>query len=105
MPILEPYEVLELQDGQSIAFHVERYEEGTMFIKPTATPEGKDVEVCRVFVPVADKSHFPYYYDLTAKTLRAQLVPMLPSVIAGRRLITITKRGVAPKARFTVEVR
>jgi hypothetical protein len=55
-------------------------------------------------VPQEDKAHFPFYYDVTSKTLRAQLVPLLPGIIARGARITVTKHGVAPAARFTLEV-
>jgi hypothetical protein len=97
-------EIFELQDGESVAFHIESAETGDYTIHPAHAPEGKLIRVLRVHVPTTDKAHFPYYYDITGKTAVAQIEPMLANIIQGKRLVKITKRGVAPRARFTVEI-
>jgi hypothetical protein len=99
-----PYEVVDLQDGESLKLHVLSFEKGEITINPKHTPGEKVVQAIRLHVPQADKPHYPFYWDSTSKTLVAQLEPLLPSIIQNKRLVTITKRGIAPKARFTVEV-
>ena len=100
----EPMELLDLPDGGVLTTRVLRFEEGEATIKTGRIPDGKVVAVTRIHVPQGDKAHFPFYYDITSKTLRAQLVPLLPGIIARGVRITVTKHGVAPAARFTLEV-
>ena len=105
MSFSEPMELIDLTDGQSISFHVLSFEQDQITIKPAHAPDGKVVTALRMHVPPTDKPHFPFYHDATSKNLVAQLGPLLPSIVEGKRMVTITKRGVPPKARFTVEVR
>ena len=104
MALKEPMEILDLPDGGSVKLHILGFEEGQTNIMPKGGTELKTIDVLRLFVPPADKPHFPHYYDVTSKTLRAQLLPLLPAYIEAQRLLTITKRGIAPAARFSVEV-
>lgn len=104
MAIETPMELLDLQDGGKVEFHILKVERWAGVIKPPTHPDGKEVDVLRVYVRPGEKSHGLPYYDLTAKTLRAQLEPLVDSIIASQRLVRITKRGVAPSARFSVEV-
>ena len=104
MGLSEPYEILELQDGETLSTHILAFEQGELTIKPAHAPGGKTIMAIRLTVPTTEKTHFPYYWDATSKTLTAQLLPLLPEIIKLQRLVKITKRGVAPAARFTVEV-
>lgn len=99
-----PFEILELGDGGSLLTTVEKFEEGTMMIHPRDGRPPKVIEALRIWVPGTTKPIFPPYYDLTSQTLIAQLRPLLPTLIGSPRQVKITKNGVAPKARFTVEV-
>lgn len=100
----EPYEILDLGDGASESFVPVRYERGTMEIRPRyrGAPETKEIPVLRVHVRTEDKPFFPHYWDITSKTAAAQVLPMLMDPRAGDYRITVTKYGVAPRARFTV---
>lgn len=102
--IAEPMELLDLPDKGVLTTRVLRFEEGEATIQTEKVPDGKVISVTRIHVPQEDKAHFPFYYDVTSKTLRAQLVPLLPGIIARGARITVTKHGVAPAARFTLEV-
>mgnify|MGYP001578388062 FL=1 len=104
MAIESPYELLELADGASLRIHVERWEEGTSPVTPRDGRPAKVVRALRLHVPRADKAMFPWYWDLTSQTLIAQLLPMLPGIRDGKRLVVITKRGTGPSARFAVAV-
>jgi hypothetical protein len=106
LPQLEgPYEILELGDGGKLVLHPQKFSTGTMLIHPRWQPAGKTIKALRVWVPQSDKPLFPDYFDLTAATLVAQVEPILQrSDLRGLEL-TITKRGVAPKARYEVAVR
>lgn len=100
----EPYELLDLADGASESFVPVRYERGTMEIRPRwrGAPATKEIPVLRVHVRTEDKPFFPHYWDVTSKTAAAQLLPMLMDPRARDYMITVTKYGVAPRARFTV---
>jgi len=100
----EPYEILDLPDRGSESFRVTSWEQGTMVIKPRyrGAPAEKVITVLRMHVPTEDKPFFPHYWDLTSKTCMAQLVPMLMDPRYRDYRYTITKYGVAPRARFTV---
>jgi len=52
-----------------------------------------------------DKALFPDYWDISSKTLVAQLLPQLRLPGYEGKKFTITNYGIAPKARFTLEVR
>lgn len=100
----EPYEILDLPDRGSASFVPVTYERGTMIIKPRyrGAPAEKVIPVLRIHVRTEDKPFFPHYWDVTSKTATAQLMPMLMDPRARDYLITVTKYGVAPRARFTV---
>lgn len=99
-----PYEILELGDGESLTVRVERWESGEVTIYPPHARQGKVIQALRIHVGPDQKQFFPYWWDLTSKTLVAQLLPMLEAGTVGTRPVTITKHGVAPRARFTVAV-
>lgn len=99
-----PMEVLDLKDGESLEFTVERWEKGETTIHPRHLSAPIVVPALRVHVRQADKPMFPHYYDLTAKGLQAQLEPFLEAGGGQGRRVRITKHGIQPKARFTLEV-
>lgn len=100
----EPYELLDLPDRGTTSFVPVRYETGTMEISPRyrGAPAKKVISVLRIHVGKEDKPFFPHYWDVTSKTANAQLLPMLMDPRYRDYRITITKHGVAPRARFTV---
>jgi len=102
-----PHEILELPSGGLITFGVEGFEIGSMVIHPRyrGAPPEKKIHVLRVYVPKKYKSYFPYYWDITAKTLIAQLLPFLKRPDYKDYEFTIIKHGVPPKARFELRVR
>jgi len=103
--LIEPYEILELTDGEVRQLRITNYQVGNVTIRPPWLPGGKVVRALRVHVPHESKTFFPYYWDITGKTLVAQMVPYLEAGGYQNKVFTITKYGVAPKARFTLEVR
>lgn len=102
-----PYELLELADGQSVDLALVSWERGTMTITPrnagAAVP--KVIPVLRLHLAEGVKPYPPMYYDVTSKTLMAQLIPHLSQPNFERFRYRITKHGIAPTARFTLEVR
>lgn len=99
-----PYEIFELADGESKTLQVTKWELGTAFIKTREVPEGKTIKVLRVYVTTAVKPIGVGWWDITSGTLIAQVLPFLEKPDFTRKKFTIKKYGVAPKARFTVEV-
>jgi hypothetical protein len=104
--LAEPFEILELQDGQSVRLKVVRSEEGEMLIHPryAGAPAEKRIPALRLFLPEGFKPHGANYWDLTSKTLQAQLRPLLPDVIASKRDLVITAHGSGPSKRFSVRL-
>lgn len=100
-----PYEILELADGQSVRLRVVSYERGSMVIHPLmeGAPLEKTIEVLRVHLAPGIKALPPMYYDITSKTLIAQFMPLLLERGYENYWYTVTKYGVAPRARFTLE--
>ena len=105
--LVGPYEILDLEDGASVTIRVTTYERGRILIHPryTGAPPEKWIPVLRVHLPPGVKPYPPMYYDITSKTLTAQLWPMLAAPDQERFEYEITKHGVAPRARFTLERR
>ncbi len=104
MAVSSPFEIFDLPSGGELVTRVLRFEQGRATIKPARAPQGVEVDVVRLHVPPEDKPHIPAYWDLTATRLLPTLVAALPAVIEGRRWIRIRKEGVAPRARFSLEV-
>jgi len=99
-----PYEILELKDGEVRRLVIRNWESGLVTIYPADKPTGKVVTALRVHVTPDQKEYFPYYWDITGKTLVAQMLPYLQQPGYQDKVFTITKHGVPPKARFTLEV-
>lgn len=99
-----PFEILELGDGETLSVRVEKWEVGEVEIHPAYKPEGKWITALRIHVPRDQKEFFPWYWDVTSQTLVAQVVPFLEQPGFERRTFRITKHGVAPRARFSLEV-
>jgi len=100
-----PLEIFELVDKEVRELIITKWEQGRVTIYPPHQPTGKVINALRVFVPVKTKEFFPYYWDITSKTLVAQMVPYLEAGGYEGKKFIVTKHGVAPKARFTLEVR
>lgn len=102
-----PYEILDLQDQGRMALRLVSWERGTMIIHPrnAGAGEEKEIDIIRLHLAAGVKAVPPNYYDVTSKTLQAQLLPMIMERGFERFEYTITKYGVAPRARFTVERR
>ena len=98
-----PYELLDLANGESAEFSIQRFERGEVRIETRLEPEGKVVKVLRVHVSGQDKPLGAPYWDITSLTLIARLDPVLGQLVASRRRIRITKFGVAPTARHQVD--
>jgi len=102
-----PYEILELRDGETAILQIVSWERGSIVIHPRypGAPPEKEIPVLRVHVPETVKPYPPRYYDITAKTLQAQLLPLLTEPGYENYEYVITAHGVAPRKRFTLERR
>ena len=100
-----PYEILELEDEGVLTTKIVRWQRGEVEIHPSYKPEGKFIQALRIHVPETDKDYFPFYWDVTSQTLLAQLLPYLEAPGFEHRTFTIVKHGVAPRARFSLQVR
>jgi len=100
-----PYEIFELVDGETRELRITGWEQGEVTIYPRHKPGGKVINALRVHVPQDTKDFFPFYWDITSKMLVAQMLPYLEQADYSHKVFVITKHGVAPKARFTLEVR
>lgn len=99
-----PLELLDLQDKESATFKVVRFLEGTAKIKTDDVPEGKEVAILRVHLVPGTKTIGLNYWDISSKTLQAQLVPFLKDPAQRQRTFKVTAHGVRPRKRFTLEV-
>lgn len=101
-----PYEILELESGESATFGVRGYEVGMATISPryTGAPEEKTIPVVRVLVPREDKEYAPYYYDITSKRLVGSIIPILQEGVPEGKKIKITAHGTRPRKHFSVEI-
>jgi len=100
----EPYEIFEMLDGETRELRVKNWEQGTIDIKTSEAPQGKTINALRVFVPIESKAVGVNWYDITSKTLIAQIIGYLNQPDYNKLVFVIKKFGVAPKARFTVAV-
>lgn len=103
--LVGPYELLDLPDRGSVRLRIVTWEQGIITIHPRfeGAPAEKDIPVLRVHLAEGVKPYPPMYWDITSKTLMAQLLPLLLERGYERYEYVITKYGVAPKARFTLE--
>lgn len=105
MAILEPpAELLDLEDGESQEFRVERWERGDLEIRPRHAPAGKEVTAVRMWVPIEDKPAGAPYWDATAGNLIARLLPILDTLVETGRRIKVTKQGKPPSARHRLDL-
>ena len=102
-----PIEFLELADAQSATLRVISYERGSTVIKTIRRGVEVDLEipVLRVHLAPGAKLYPPMYYDISSKTLTAQLLPLLSEPGFEKYEYIITAHGVAPRKRFTLERR
>jgi len=102
----EPFEILELEDGSSVRLKAVRFEAGEMDIHPrySGAPETKRIPVLRVHLAAGIKPVGVPYWDVTSKTLQAQLKPLEPEIIGKGREFTITAHGSGPSKRFSVRL-
>jgi len=104
--VSEPFEFWDLEDQETRVVKVTRYEEGTIEIHPRypGAPASKTVRVLRLHLAPGIKTTLPGYWDITSKHLIAALLPILQAPGLQEKTFTVQKFGVAPSARFSLEV-
>lgn len=100
----EPYEILDMADGASVEMRVYGWKQGTMIIVPKGTSIQKEIPALRVIVGAEHKKLGPNYWDVTSKLLQQQLLAMFTTPSLTSYVFHITKHGVAPAARFEVQL-
>lgn len=103
--LVGPMEFLDLPDRGSVRIRIVSWERGSTEINTIRRGREVRVEIpiLRVHVTAASKPYPPMYYDISSKTLTAQMLPFLMERGFERFEYVITKFGVAPRARFTLE--
>lgn len=123
--LAEPIELLDLEHGASISLAIDRFQQGTTVIHPTAitprhvrlhmqqnnltappvagTPISVQIPVLRVFGTRVDKPSPLHYWDISSKTLQADLLPRLIAHQGGVLTVTLTANGYKPTKRYSVE--
>lgn len=105
LPVLEgPYEFLDIPTGETVTFHVIRWDLGRAQTHPPWTPPGTLVwtRILRMWLPTEEKPTWPHYRDVGQKTLVPQLIEILPRARLEGVGITIEAVGSGPKKRFSV---
>jgi len=101
--VAEPFELLDMQDGETKVLRIVRWEFGKCFIHPRDGREPRWVPCLRVWVPAEDKATIPDYWDITSKHLANALRGYLTRGDHERYAFKVTKHGRPPTARFTLD--
>lgn len=104
-PLPEPFEMLELVDGQEIELRILSWTIGKAKITPRDGRPAKEVQILRVEVSTAAKPTLPPYWDISSKHLEAGLLGHLEQEGFTDKIFIIKRFGEGPKARFTLDVR
>src|SRR5574337_593522 len=121
----EPYEYLDLEDGHSISLVINRAELGLAIIHPKqvsskhvrdymtanglteppapGTPISVPIAVLRVYGQRLDAVSPNSYWDISSKTLQADLGPRVLGNITQPVVVHITAHGYKPHKRYSVQ--
>jgi len=122
----EPYEYLDLHPGDNFTLRVESYRDGTAVIHPKSptprhvaihmdqkglaaapaagTPISITVPVLRLYGERVDQPSTARYYDISSKTLRADLIARLDKGLLMPFLLSLSASGHAPQKRYSVTI-
>ena len=103
--LVGPIEFLDLADRESMDLKIVSWERGVTKISTIRRDREVeiDIPVLRVHVTAETKPLPPRYYDISSKTLQAQLLPLLLAPRFERWTYRVTAYGVAPRKRFSLE--
>ena len=126
MLLAEPIELVDLHDGESMTLAIGGFLDGTIVIHPknpthrhlrqhmdqrglnapppAGTPISVEVPAIRLLAQRLDKPSPAPYFDVTSKTLRADLLARLTNNPHLPLTVTLTAHGKAPQKRYSVEL-
>jgi len=126
MLLPEPLEFIDLAPGTSMTIVVTGWQDGSAVIHPTqvtsrhisihmqqagltapppaGTPIRNEVPVLRLIGSRVDETSNAHYFDISSKTLRADLLARFISGLALPVTIQLTANGQRPRKRYSVEV-
>lgn len=126
MLLPEPLEFVDLHPGTSMTIFVSGYQDGSAVIHPgtvtsrhisihmqqnnlsapppAGTPIRNEVPVLRLFGQRTDETSNASYFDISSKTLRADLLARLTAGMSLPVTIRLTANGQRPRKRYSVEV-
>ncbi|MBF6571598.1 MAG: hypothetical protein IVW54_22340 [Candidatus Binataceae bacterium] len=126
MELPEPYEYIDLHHGQTMTLRVDRYEDGSGIIHPTTItprhirihmqqqglatrpplgdPIYNEIPVLRLFGARLDETSPAPHWDVSSKTLRADLLARFQSGLMLPIVLTLTANGAKPYKRYSVSV-
>ena len=126
MLLAEPYEFVDLPPDESMTIRIDLFQDGSATIHPNAitprhvaihmqqrgldappppgSPIGIEVPVIRLFGERVDKPSVQRYFDVSSKTLRADLLARLTAGLALPATVRFTANGHKPRKRYSVEI-
>ena len=126
MLLPEPLEFIDLAPGTSMTIVVTGWQDGSAVIHPTTvtsrhisihmqqqnlsappapgTPIRNEVPVLRLIGKRVDETSNASYFDISSKTLRADLLARLTGGLALPVTIQLTANGQRPRKRYSVEL-
>ena len=122
----EPMEFVDLHHGETMTLRVDHYEDGVTTIHPVTvtqrhirqhmdqrqleapppagTPITVEIPVLRLFGMRLDKTSPAPYWDVSSKTLRADLLSRFTTSLSFPIVLTLTANGARPHKRYSVEM-
>ena len=126
MLLPEPLEFIDLAPGTSMTIVVTGWQDGSAVIHPgtvtsrhisihmqqnglsepptAGTPIRNEVPVLRLIGKRVDETSIASYFDISSKTLRADLLARLTAGLALPATIQLTANGQRPRKRYSVEM-
>lgn len=126
MLLPEPLEFVDLDPGASMTIRVDSFQDGSTVIHPSSptprhvrihmsqnalaapppagTPISVEVPALRLFGQRVDKPDSLTHFDISSKTLRADLLARLTAGLQLPVTIVLTANGQRPRKRYSVEV-
>ncbi len=99
---LDVRELLDLPDGGEATLRVTSWERRQASFVTQKHPESEILSYMRLHLAPGSKTSGPNWWDVTSKTLQAQLAPLLTPEIMATKRVQIRKVGTGVKARFSV---
>lgn len=126
MLLAEPLEFIDLEPGHSMVIRVDAWTDGSTVIHPVAvssrhvrihmtqndlatppppgTPISIEVPALRLLGQRVDEPSTAPYFDISSKTLRADLLARLTAGLPLPATIRLTANGQKPRKRYSVEI-